>query len=282
MSSDYAVYRQLVAQLMQGNEVLPSLPSLTLKIRTALHDPSTTNLEIEQLISRDPALSALLLKHASSALYRQERSAENLRDVINLLGMKQLTAITMAHSVKSLFTLCSAAYKKLFIDAWGRLVIKAATCSVMARKIGRIAPEHALLASLLSEVGSLVLLSAFRMNDEPPSSETYYRLCREFSKSLGILLLKRWGIEGEYVQIIRQTGDWFAREDERLQTIDLVNLSLHFAIQERDGSIVLPPLTEITAYKKLPMPFNQLDEQGHLKIITDHQYDIQDVAQMLR
>src|SRR5690606_31656323 len=69
MSSDYSLYRELVTQLMQGQESLPSLPSLTLQIRTALQAPDTTSTQLERLISRDPALSALLVKHASSALY---------------------------------------------------------------------------------------------------------------------------------------------------------------------------------------------------------------------
>src|SRR5690606_28064328 len=173
MGSDYSMYRELVSQLMQGQESLPSLPSLTLQIRTALQAPDTTSLQLERLISRDPALSALLVKHASSAFYRQGRPAQNLRDVISLLGMRQLGSITMAHSLKSLFTLYSPAYKKLFLEVWERLLLQASTCAVLARQVGRVAPDHALLASLLSEVGSLVLLSAFKDEQQPPSAEHY-------------------------------------------------------------------------------------------------------------
>ena len=36
VSSDYAIYRQLVSQLLAGEEQLPSLPSITLEIRRAL------------------------------------------------------------------------------------------------------------------------------------------------------------------------------------------------------------------------------------------------------
>lgn len=34
--SDYSIYRQVVSQLMEGQEQLPSLPSITLEIRSAL------------------------------------------------------------------------------------------------------------------------------------------------------------------------------------------------------------------------------------------------------
>ena len=70
-ASDYSIYRQVVSQLMQGQEQLPSLPTLTLDIRRALSDEQVTVPALVRLVSRDPALSALLMKHASCALYRQ-------------------------------------------------------------------------------------------------------------------------------------------------------------------------------------------------------------------
>lgn len=282
MSSDYAVYRQLVTQLMQGEEVLPSLPSLTFEIRTAINSPKTTIPQLEQLISRDPALSALLVKQASSALYRQARAPQSLRDVISLIGMKQLGVITMSHSVKSLFTLYSPSYKRLFLEVWERMVLKAATCSVLAKRVGRIAPEHALLACLLSEVGSLVVLSAFRTEVNPPKAEDYFRLCQQYSQSLGVMLLKRWDVEEEYIEVIRQTGQWDYRHSPWLETIDLVNLTLHQSLTERDKKANIPPITEIAAYQKLLPPHNQLDVLGRLRVITDSQAEITEIARTLR
>lgn len=282
MATDYAIYRQLVTQLMQGEEVLPSLPNITFQIRSAIHAPNTTNATLEQLISRDPSLSALLMKHASCALYKQGRPAQNLRDVITLLGMEQIDNITMAHSLKSLFILYSPSYKRIFVEAWRRLVQKAATTSVMATHVGRIPPEHAILASLLSEVGSLVLLSVFRNDIEPPNPEYYGRLCKEFSKSLGVLLLKHWQVDEEYIQVIRQAGEWQTRNSPKIEVIDLVNLSLHQAILEREPEAAIPPLIELPAYQKLQMPYGRLNARGRLCLIDDFQTDITNVARTLR
>jgi HD-like signal output (HDOD) protein len=282
MGSDYSVYRELVSQLMQGQESLPSLPSLTLQIRTAIQSPETTNLQLERLISRDPALSALLVKHASSAFYRQGRPAQSLRDVINLLGMRQLGSITMAHSLKSLFTLYSPAYKKLFLEVWERLLLQASTCAVLARQVGRVSPDHALLASLLSEVGSLVLLSAFKDEQVPPSPEHYFRLCRDYGKSLGVILLKRWAVDEEYIQIIRQAGDWQAASGPRIECIDLVNLARHHSIREREPAVELPPLPGLAAYQKLLPPLDECSADGSLLLISGHQEEIQTLASSLR
>lgn len=281
MGSDYSLYRELVNQLMQGQESLPSLPSLTLQIRTALQAPDTTGAQLERLISRDPALSALLVKHASSAFYRQGRPAQNLRDVINVLGLRQVGSITMTHSLKSLSTLYNPAYKKLFLEVWERLLLTASTAAVLARHLGRVAPDHALLASLLSEVGSLVLLSAFKDNPQPPSPDDYFRLCQEYGKSLGVILLKRWAVDEEYLQIVRQAGDWQAGQGAGIECLDLVNLARQHVIR-RHVPAAAPPLSELAAYRKLVAPFNHCDEQGTLRLITDHQQDIQALASSLR
>src|SRR5690606_3649460 len=95
---------------------LPSLPKLTLQIRSALSQPDPSQDELERLISRDPALAAMLLKHASGALYRRARPAQNLRDAIDLLGMRQVGSFTMAHGLKSLCVLRSPTYKRLYLE----------------------------------------------------------------------------------------------------------------------------------------------------------------------
>ncbi|WP_233280178.1 HDOD domain-containing protein [Pseudomonas xionganensis] len=280
--SDYSIYRRVVSQLMQGEEQLPSLPSITLDIRRALSDTQTSIGSLVHLISRDPGLAALLMKHACSALYRQSRQPQSLHEVIQLLGMREVDRITMAHSIKSLFTLHSPAHKQLFVEAWGRLVIKASTCAMLARLLSRITPEHALLASLLSEVGTLAVLSAFKDEAVIPSSELYYKLCREYSKPLSVIVLKKWAVDSEYIEVIRETGHWHFSRNQRLDLLDLVNLALYHALKERHVDSPLPPLQELAAYQKILPPQDFIGENGELSLVISHRGDIQAIAESLR
>jgi HD-like signal output (HDOD) protein len=279
--SDYSIYRRVVSQLMQGEEQLPSLPAITLDIRRALGDPNTSTPQLERLISRDPALAALLMKHACSALHRQGRQPRSLNEVIQRLGLREVDRITMAHSIKSLFTLHSPAHKRLFLDAWTRLVAKASTCAMLARLLSRITPEHALLASLLSEVGSLAVLSAFKNADAIPSSEQYQKLCREYSKALSIIVLKKWAVDSEYIDVVRQAGQWTFSQGPRLDLLDLVNLALYHALKARQVDDQLPPLETLAAYKKLMPPQDAIGENGELNLVLEHRADIQAIADSL-
>ena len=280
--SDYSIYRRVVSQLMQGQEQLPSLPSLTLDIRRALSDGQTSTGALARLVSRDPALAALLMKHASCALYRHPLPPKTLQDVIALLGMGEVDRITMVHSIKSLFTLHSPAHKRLFMDAWERLTLKAGTCAMLTRLFGRVSPEHALLACLLAEVGTLAVLSAFKDEAQIPSAELYYKLCREYSKSLGIIVLKKWAVDDEYIRVIRAAGNWQHNEGNGLDLIDLVNLALFHAIRERNAEADLPLLVELAAYHKLAAPLNLVGENGELEWVVKHRADIHAIAETLR
>jgi HD-like signal output (HDOD) protein len=281
-ASEYSIYRRVVSQLMQGEEQLPSLPRITLDIRRALGDPSISLSALVRLIGLDPALSALLMKHASSALYRHTRAPKTLHEVIALLGMAEVDRITMVHSIKSLFTLHSPGHKRLFVEAWERLVIKASTSAMLARLLGHVTAEHALLASLLSEVGTLAVLSAFRSESAIPSSELYYKLCREYSKSLGIIVLKKWSVHNEFIEVIRDSGNWQRSPGHSLQLLDLVNLALYHAIKQRTPDADLPPIQELAAYKKLLPPQAFIAENGELDLVFNHRADILAIAQALR
>ncbi|MEN0106715.1 MAG: HDOD domain-containing protein [Pseudomonas sp.] len=280
--SGYARYRQVVTQLMSGEEQLPSLPALTLEIRKALRSPDISLEALSKLISRDPALAALLIKYCSSALNRTRRGPKTLKDVMQVLGVGQVDRITMVHSIQSLFTLHSAAHKKLFMEAWERLILQACICAFLAARVGHIQPEQALLASLMSELGSLAILSAFK-DDAVPSRELYLQLCQEYSKSLGIILLRKWAVDEDLVEIVRSSGDWEKRGvGYHLELIDLVNLARYHRLKGFDHAADLPPLQSLGAFHKLLPPYNQLDINGGLQLITVHREEIDALADMLR
>lgn len=282
MQADYTIYREVVAQLMSGQEELPGLPSVTLDIRNALSRDDIPLGLLTKLIARDPSLSALLLKYASSGLMHGHAAPQTLMEVIRLLGVGQVERITMLHSVKSLFTLHSAGHKKLFMEAWERLILKSSICAFLARVLGgpqgRVSPDHALLGSLLSEIGTLAVLSAFKARDSIPSRDVYVSLCREYSKSLGVIMLTKWSVDEEYIQLVRKTGNWQADAEQGFGLIDVVNLGLFHALKQRVASHSLPPITSLTGYQKLEPPYNFLTHTGELESVAMRRSEIERIA----
>lgn len=281
-SSEYAIYRKVVTQLMSGEEQLPSLPTITLEIRRALCDEQVTLSQLNRLISRDPALSAILMKYASSALLRTQQPPKSLMDVLRTLGIAQVDRLTMVHSVKSLFTLHSPAHKKMFMETWERMALKASRSAFLARVIGHVAPEQALLASLLSEVGTLAVLSAFKNSSVIPSEDLYYKLCREYSKSLGVIVLKKWSVDEAYINVIRHAGEWSYQARAEIELVDLINLSLFHAIKLNGRTSDLPPLASLAAFSKLPAALDFISDNDELTLLVSHQAEIEAIAATLR
>lgn len=275
--ANYAVYREVIAQLMQGNEQLPSLPSITLEIRRTLARPDVSFITLSKILAKDPSLSAMLLKYASSPHFSHP-SLHSLLDVVRVLGLDQVERITMVHSVTSLFTMHSAYHKRLFVDAWHRVVLKASVSSFLARHIPLVPEDQVLLVSLLSEIGTLGVLSAFKDREHPPPEDMYVSLCREYSKSLGVIMMKKWQVDEAFIQVIRRIGNWHETLDAELDLADLVNLGLYHALVLRKAGRDLPSLTDLAAYQKLDAPFNLLDQQGYLSLVTQHIADIRALA----
>lgn len=273
----YAVYREVIAQLMKGNEQLPSLPSITLEIRRALARPDVSFVSLSKILAKDPSLSAMLLKYASSPHFLHP-PLNSLLDVIRVLGLAQVERITMVHSVTSLFTMHSAYHKRLFVEAWHRVVLKASVSCFLARHIPLVAEDQVLLASLLSEIGTLGVLSAFKDREHPPPEDMYVSLCREYSKSLGVIMMKKWQVDEEFIQVIRRVGDWSVSVGQGVDLVDLVNLGLFHALKLKKAGRDLPPLTDLAAYQKLDAPFNLLDQHECLSLVMQHTAEIRALA----
>lgn len=133
---------------------LPSLPAIALKIIEASKDPDVTLHQVSLIISSDPAISAKLLKIANSSLYSQRRTLNNLREALSLLGFN--ASLTIALSFSLLQSLGSA--NDINHESyWKRSILSASIARLLGTQLGVAKLEDLFLASLLQDVGILVL-----------------------------------------------------------------------------------------------------------------------------
>lgn len=281
MGDSYSVYRSVVQKVMLDPEQLPSLPAVTLKLRSALTDESVSSEQIAAICNEDPSFTALLMATAASPLYAQASPPKTLAAVISLLGMPRVSSLAMAHSVKSLFILRSAAIKNIYQQIWRRLMLKSAISSFLALKIQKTVPEEVMLAALLSEVGTLAILVALKDLPEFPANKTFYQLCRDYSKAFGALLLNKWKIDPNFIEVLKYCGRWSHAPGGELSLLDLVNLGLYSTVKIVSPRNTLPALQGIPSYRKLAPPFNGLTESGELVIVAEHKGEIDGIQNLL-
>ncbi|MCH8978653.1 MAG: HDOD domain-containing protein [Armatimonadetes bacterium] len=106
-------YKQL-ASLFESAGSLPQLPKSPLRLSKMLDSTDTSPVEIEKLILSDPALTAGLLRSASSAYHSRSKPVTTVRESIMVLGFRSLRSMAIALWTQSLII---DAAKKSFFDA---------------------------------------------------------------------------------------------------------------------------------------------------------------------
>ncbi|MBK1720750.1 hypothetical protein CKO23_00595 [Thiocystis violacea] len=210
--------RDLLAELNR----LPTPPAVYFDIRDALHRPQGSLKSIVPLLSKDPALTAKVLKVANSGYYALPRTIADLQTAITLLGQDTLLAIVLAAHLFDRLPLPGLNLDKLWIHA----VAIAVLSKRLAEQEG-LAPSVASacgVAGLLHDVGQLILL--VNMPTE------YYGAIREAAgdeerllliererfgvghPELGGYLLALWGLPDAVVQAVAEHHEC---DDERIR-----------------------------------------------------------------
>jgi putative nucleotidyltransferase with HDIG domain len=86
------------------NEIkdIPQFPPNIMKILNMLSDENTTFEAISEVISRDPALIADLLKVANSTMYMLPKKVETINEAVRLLGLKAIYDLVMTHTTSNI------------------------------------------------------------------------------------------------------------------------------------------------------------------------------------
>lgn len=282
VNPEYLRCSGIVSALVAAPHLLPTLPKVTLDIRHALDRRENSIASISEVINRDADLSSLLLRYAGSVMLHSYMPPQTVFDVVRILGMGQVERIIMLHAVKTMFSGNTQAYTRLFVVAWERLIKKASMSALIAKKVGEVAPDYALLGSVLSEVGNLAVLAAFKVGEQKlPSAEMYNRLCHEFAKSLTLILLKQWEMDEEYSQLANQVGDWKAAENEPFDLVDAVNLGHYHSLKGRATEPRLPAIKQLSAYHKLSDTHNAITDTYELELVVLNRDEMLAIANSL-
>ncbi|WP_426417237.1 HDOD domain-containing protein [Aestuariirhabdus sp. LZHN29] len=251
MATGKGFHLTLYKRILDGKVELPCLPDVSLRIRQTIAHSDYHLQDLVQLLLGDPALSGHLLKMADSPLYRQPTPARDLKTAIQRMGASATSNIATTYSIKNLFFSRSPQLMQYMRELWHRSLRTAAICSVLAKHSTVIEPDQAMLAGLMQEIGCLLLL--VHLEDQPDllnEPSEVYRMFDEVGGDIGVVLLKFWGLDGLFVDAIRQRNHWL--RDSRLP-YDLVDLSIlarHLALGHSPQRFNLPELESMPIYNK--------------------------------
>jgi len=220
----------------EEDEIIFSLPKIYYELQAALSDPDKTFQDLGEIISFDPALTARLLKIVNSPFYGFPSEIETISHAISIIGMDQLTDLSLATLVIYQFR---GIPNNLFnMEKFWR---HSMACGVVARSIaefrGEKNVERFYLAGILHDIGRLVIFSkepalardAFFRSKE--MKENIYLSERELMgfdhADVGRELLKAWQLPPRLVEAVGchhqpQTAKEFAVDAAIIHTSDYI------------------------------------------------------------
>ncbi|MBI2265404.1 MAG: HDOD domain-containing protein [Armatimonadetes bacterium] len=136
---------------------LPPLPNAVLKITQLLEDTKSSASDIAELISKDEALSARILKIANSPYFGFPNPICSITHAVAILGFNLLRSVVLGVSALSLL---SQEGKKDLLDRqqfWLHSIGTAIGSSLIARETKVPRTEEAFIIGLLHDMGKLIL-----------------------------------------------------------------------------------------------------------------------------
>ena len=207
--------RLLAKELARNIESLPQFPESVVGLLRLMEDPNASVTEISRYISRDPALTAELLKHVNSAYYGLPSRVNGIPQAVKLIGLRSLHHLLYSFG----FHLILDQHHPQMKSLWEHSLRTAFYAFRLARDWKR-RPEildDVYVTGILHDLGFIVVSSLkpatqekmrkFSMEKNIPST-----VLEKFSfgmnhAAIGALIAERWNFPDQLVEGIRYHND---------------------------------------------------------------------------
>jgi hypothetical protein len=97
----HKLFQRIYHDLSEDKLALPTLPEVLVRIQTVVEEQQFAD-ELISVVASDPAISAVVLKIANSAVYRKGDLVDTVKDAVVLIGVEQLKDILLKNVTRNL------------------------------------------------------------------------------------------------------------------------------------------------------------------------------------
>lgn len=197
--------------LVDKAEGLFSLPEVCRQLGRLLDDRDCTTIELAELISYDPVLSAKLIGMANDP-GNSAPPVESISAAISRVGSDRLKGLLISTTATNAFSRVESDIVEMD-NYWHHSVCCALASETLARQLGLAVPEQLFVAGLMHDIGQLVIYQvipdlASKVLRRAGEQESYrYRMEREIigftHADVGRELLSRWRLPETILQIVQ-------------------------------------------------------------------------------
>ena len=207
----------LVKRIQSDQLVLPTMPSVALKVQEILKDPDSGMKEVAAALEKDPVLSARALRMATSAAFAGGAKKVSLQEALARLGAKTLKSLLIEASAQKLFVSRNPQINEQLKVLWEHSV----AVGTMARDVlalsGAADSEGAYLAGLLHDVGKPVVATIL-LEVERQLTDVYQRnwidsgewlqVIAKVHRQVGVALAERWQLPPSITACVKESAEY--------------------------------------------------------------------------
>ena len=270
-SSPDAEHRLLYALYDDYSEdrlTVPILPSIALRIRDALDNPSNTVSAINDIVSNESTVAERLIAVANSVAYRSVMPAKTCRDAISRLGVETTRDVVTAIVLRQLFHAEDKTIRPHMYALWRHSVEVATFAHVLATYVSGLEPEQAMLAGLVHDLGTLPVLARAGSEPELWHNEAELELVvKKLRGPIGATVLRKWDFPSYLINAALEAEDWYRDPAPKPDYTDVVMVAQMLADKTMQHASDVPALDGLAAFTKLDL--GELLPHHSLQIIDD-------------
>ncbi|QBG35266.1 HDOD domain-containing protein [Litorilituus sediminis] len=214
MATENALYTILVEKIKQDTLVLPTLPEVALKVRTAADDPDINLNQMSDIIAQDPALSLGMLKVANSALLGRSVKVETVSQAVTRIGLRQIKSIATAMAIEQVFVSQNEIVAMYMKKSWNKTIdIASVAISLMStylkdHKHTSLSLDTITLAALIHNIGVLPILTEAESHPDVFANPTFLQQAIiKLSGRIGGSITRAWGFSEELTLLAESWSD---------------------------------------------------------------------------
>lgn len=230
--------------------VLPTLPEIALDVKRISEDEDSGLFDLIDVINKDTALSARLLKVSNSPLFRGANEITTLNMAVNRLGMQYTSNLATGLAMEQMFQATTEMIDKRMRDTWQRSTEVAGICSVLARQHSHLSAGQATLAGLVFSIGALPVLKYVEDHDIQINSVMLDNLLDELQPIVGDKILEKWDFPSELRPVPKGCVD-FTRKVAQADYADLVMVAMLQSYAGSEHHYAEMDWTQISAFERI-------------------------------
>ena len=203
------IFTAIFKDFMAGKINPPVMPQVVREMQRVIKRPASGSNDLAKVIEVDPVIALRLISVSNSPIYRGVTEIRNAKNAIQRLGLKETLNISIAIANKSLYETDKVQYKLLMDKLWGHSLASAFGAKLIAQNLKFEDPENFFLLGLTHDIGKVLLLKAFTevSKQKRLNMAAVQANIQEAHISLGNLLVKRWGFDDKFMDVIAHHED---------------------------------------------------------------------------